>query len=47
MTDPGAPARRPRVATIGYEGATLDDVIARLRAAGVTRLIDAGCGRPA
>jgi uncharacterized protein (DUF488 family) len=29
-----------RVMTIGYEGATLEDVIARLRAAGVVRLVD-------
>jgi uncharacterized protein (DUF488 family) len=31
---------RPPVATIGYEGATLADVIARLQAAGVELLVD-------
>jgi uncharacterized protein (DUF488 family) len=30
----------PPVATIGYEGATLEDVIARLRAASVETLVD-------
>ena len=30
----------PPIATIGYEGATLDAVIARLRAAGVETLVD-------
>ncbi|MEM8761163.1 MAG: DUF488 domain-containing protein, partial [Pseudomonadota bacterium] len=30
----------PGIVTIGYEKATLDDVCARLTAAGVTRLVD-------
>lgn len=30
----------PALATIGYEDATLDDVIARLRAAGIAQVID-------
>ena len=35
-----ASKQKPRIATIGYERATLEDVIERLRAAGVDVLLD-------
>jgi uncharacterized protein (DUF488 family) len=31
----------PKICTIGYEGAAIEDLVATLKAAGVTRLIDA------
>ena len=31
----------PKIHTIGYEGASIEDLVASLRSAGVTRLIDA------
>jgi uncharacterized protein (DUF488 family) len=31
----------PKIHTIGYEGASIEDLVASLRSAGVTRLVDA------